>query len=401
MVRGQPKGHTKGIIRPRESLPLGLLRTQNARLIAQHEKLIELYLASVKRSAWWRREHSFATVGMYTAFFYRCLGNRVLEPQCLGVADLLTLYQESHGSDVQRSTLVEHCRRLTVLGTILHKLGILRGDDPRAHNHCVQDFFASRIALAKPPKNDTTSSSGHEKSLTEADVRRLYAACQTNTEHMFVLLLLTTGLRIGGVVNLRVSGLCDQSGEVGAEGLTSEKGGAQHRFFICPMLRDRIKQHMHCTGPTTFLFPSRYCSQDPCSVGHLQRLFGRLCRLANVSPPHNVHRTRHTLVHALRLNGTPAKHIQLMLGHRSSRTTDHYGGLCTNELVERMHLPWGGMNDDDKDRSSLLRSLCPVSRPWKEKADTMEHISVPELVRLLASVVKKTKTQPTPWARPG
>ena len=415
MVRGQPKGITKGIIQPRQSLPRRLLSTGDELLISQHVDLIQEYLKHVKRSAWWHQQHSFATVGVYTAFFYRCLGRRVYEPQELSLQDLLALYSASHAeTGVKNSTLLEHCRRLTVLGTILHNLGILRDGPVTTRNKEVQEFFAS---LLQRSVQHSPHSHHHNQGFNVGEVSQIYSSTTNHTEFVLLLLLLTTGIRVGGAVHIRVDGLCDDPEAtpctVRSEGYTMEKGGVTHKFFICPVLRHWIQRHIeaHPVRPA-YLFPSRYNPQQPCSVGHLQCIFRQICTRAGIEGPKNIHRTRHTLAHALRLAGAPAKHIQLMLGHTCARTTDQYGSLGMNELIERMRLPWAGVENhlQIRDQSALLRNLCPADGyrlSWMGEAghhashfnnttavadnvtmcDNVEVVSVQHVLELLAGVV--------------
>lgn len=369
MVRGQPKGTTRGVIVPHESLPRALLVTGNHHVIHLHSTLINEYLAHVKRTAWWQREHSFATVGMYTAFFYRCLGDRLFREQQLSPKALVQLYETSHrGQNLKNSTYVEHCRRLVVLGTLLFRLGIMQGETAMAHSSYVQTFFAAR--MQSPTLKAQESRNGKE--FTPAEVDRLYASCCNRTEYALLMLLLTTGLRIGGAVNLRVAGVQNPDGTIKSVGTTTEKGAAQHVIFLCPVLRHWLGCHI---TTAVFVFPARYSKQEPCSVGHLQHMFRKLCQRAQITGPHNVHRTRHTLAHALRLTGAPGNHIQRMLGHACPRTTDLYGALNTYELVQNMHLPWDGVEDDlqTRDSSALLQSLCPpfsYHLPWMTQDDT-------------------------------
>ena len=420
MVRGQPKGTTKGVIRPEASLPRTLVATGDTQLIQQHICLIEDYLKNVKRSAWWHQEHSFATVGVYTAFFYRCLGPRVYNQGELSIRDLLGLYKASHGAAVMNSTLVEHCRRLTVLATILHNVGILH-DGPVTHSKELQSFFAELLrgsSTVRPSPLDRCNG------FNATEVSQMYSSCKNEMEFVLLLLLLTTGIRVGGAVNLRVDGLCDDPGAtpcvVRREAETIEKGGVRHRFFVCPVLQHWIQKHIEAHRGSVYFFPSRYRPDEPCSVGHLQCVFRQLCQRARVQGPNNIHRTRHTLAHALRLSGAPAKHIQLILGHTCPRTTDSYGSLCMNELIERMRLPWDGVEQgSDKDQAALLRSLCPPEGyrlPWMGAnssptltcihpplytascaAGKVERISLRNMVELLSAVVGRHTNDASPF----
>lgn len=398
MVRGQQKGVTRGVIVAHKSLPRSLLRTNNQQLINLHTRLINEYLTHIKRAPWWQHEHSFATIGMYTAFFYRCLGDRLFVGQQLSPETLVQLYATSHrGHSFCNSTYGEHCRRLVVLGMLLFRLGILQGETITAHRRYVHTFFARQMRGTAH-----SAAKAAAKEFTPAEVHSLYAACQNCTEFVLLLLLFTTGIRIGGAVNLRVSGVQNADGTIKSEGTTTEKGAVQHRIFLCPVLRHWLGRYIAAAAATEYIFPARYGKQGPCSVGHLQRTFGRLCQRAQIAGPHNAHRTRHTLAHALRLTGTPSNHIQHMLGHTCPRTTDLYGALDTHELVRSMHLPWDGVRHDlcARDVSALLRSLCPpfVYRlPWMTpddmaglhtgiRADGVP-IRIQDLVQLLTQLV--------------
>jgi hypothetical protein len=426
--RDLPKGATMGLIIPKNNLPRSLLQKGNESLVRLHSDLIQEYIHTMKRTAWWKKEHSFATIRMYTTFFYRCLGDRLYTRGVseLSLGDLFGLYRNSHGGSnkaIGKGTILEHCRRFVVLATILSGMGILEGGVNEGEIRTLfADLYESEINVGM--KTTTTPA----KSLDAEDVTKLYSSCVNHSEFVLLLLLLTTGIRVGGAVRLRVDGLLDaETGVVKTEGVTTEKGGLKHRFFLCPVLQYWARLHINAsklrykTAPV-YVFPSRYNTNEPCSVGHLQRTFRRLCQRAGVRGAMNIHRTRHTLAHALRLAGTPANHIQLLLGHSCSRTTDQYGSLQLHQLVERMQLPWDGVQQSfaARDKYVLLRALCPPKDyylPWmtggmddnsvddivetvkpanNENKDRLTTISVQDMVALLSKLVKhkRRKLQP-------
>lgn len=174
--------------------------------------------------------------------------------------------------------------------------------------------------------------------LTEAQTNALLAAAAPSTRNTLIIrLLLTTGLRRRGVVNIR---LCDVARwnestlvwEVDKAGETLEKGSKRRTFPLFHEVQELIDRWVNGRGPdcrpaspSSYLFPSATTNNGQMSPETLRHIFKAICRKANL--PHrlcHVHVMRHTCAHRLVEMGNTARQIAAYLGHASSSTTERF-----------------------------------------------------------------------------
>jgi integrase len=188
---------------------------------------------------------------------------------------------------------------------------------------------------------------------TPIEVRNLYSmTTKGSPDRLLLVILLTTGLRVGGVKNLRTDCIAPGSGS------TIEKGGRVHQFSICSELQTELTVHIERFGGSSmYIFPSRQSLLFPCTTAKLQKRFRLICHRAGIEQA-NVHRTRHTVAQALRSAGRAEYLIQRFLGHQSAKTTAHYGEPPFSQVISSLRLPWLPATDTT-DPCELLYSLCP------------------------------------------
>ena len=219
----------------------------------------------------------------------------------------------------------------------------------------------------RPGPGPASPSVGRKHAFDVAEVERLHAAARAAGPESEVLLLLlfTTGLRVGGLSRLPLPRAADQDTLV-----TEEKGGRRLPVVLAPCVWDALRRWWAVRPPRapaqTFLFASRYDPGRPASTSHLSRCFGRLCAAARVTGRHaHIHTTRHTVAVALRLAGCRIIDIAAFLGHAHPATTLRvYSTPSFEQLLGTMRLPWytettttaPGREDD-----RLLRALAPQS----------------------------------------
>ena len=195
---------------------------------------------------------------------------------------------------------------------------------------------------------------------THVEIDALYGAANKEGDRAMLLLLLTAGLRVGGVRSCRYRDfICDE--QAVSVACTVEKGGRLHRFYVCRLLQNSIMQLRAKNPHAQYIFSSKRKKNDPVAIMTLQRRFTSLQRKAQLSKHYRwVHATRHTVAHALRLIGVPCTCIQAYLGHQCVQTTHFYGRLSAVDVAHALHLPWAdgpknsGMVTDTTERGWTL-----------------------------------------------
>jgi integrase/recombinase XerD len=154
-----------------------------------------------------------------------------------------------------------------------------------------------------------------------------YSADQIDEERRYacalVLVLLTTGLRISDVVNLRrAKAYVDRKGHMRLR-IRIEKTGE----WVTLRLPNATAQALKNLPPVShelYFWKGGDSTQLATACDRARRVIARLGAIGNVEDA-RPHRFRDTWAKTALLNGTPMRTVQLVLGHKSIRTTEeHY-----------------------------------------------------------------------------
>jgi integrase/recombinase XerD len=155
-----------------------------------------------------------------------------------------------------------------------------------------------------------------------------FLGCVQHLRHRTVLTVCyAAGLRISEAVHLKVSDI-DSSRMV----LRVDEGkGLKDRYvMLSPKLLEVLRHWFRQRRPAHWLFPGR--ADQPISVHSVQMACHharRLCSFSKLVTPHSL---RHAFaVHMLEA-GTDVRTIQLLLGHRSLRTTADYLRIANSKV---------------------------------------------------------------------
>jgi integrase/recombinase XerD len=199
--------------------------------------------------------------------------------------------------------------------------------------------YAKRVKL---PKTDDVSTLPFK----ESDAKAILAACsrlgetenqrggyasysadQIDEERRYaralVLVLLTTGLRISDVVNLhRAKVYVDCKGATRLR-IRTEKTGVVVTLLLPTTTVQALKGLPH-VGHELYFWRGGDERQFATACDRARRVIARLGVIAGVEDAHP-HRFRDTWAKTALLNSTPMRTVQLVLGHKSIRTTErHY-----------------------------------------------------------------------------
>jgi len=128
------------------------------------------------------------------------------------------------------------------------------------------------------------------------------------------------GLRLGEVRNLRVPDI-----DVGRKAIRVRQGkGRKDRYvMLSSLLAEVLTTYRELTGVDDLLFPGERHDR-PISERAVQRLVARARLKAGIRKRVTPHTLRHCFATHLLEGGTHIRAIQLLLGHRSLRTTTTY-----------------------------------------------------------------------------
>ncbi|KAA5538734.1 tyrosine-type recombinase/integrase [Adhaeribacter rhizoryzae] len=160
-----------------------------------------------------------------------------------------------------------------------------------------------------------------------------------NLKHRCLLqLLYSGGLRIGEVINLRLTDVQSQRRLLLIRG---GKGSKDRTTLLSPRLLAELRQYYRVYKPQVWLFESP--EGGPYSVGSIRKVFRAALQKAGINRPATPHTLRHSFATHLLEGGTDLRYIQALLGHNSSKTTEIYTHI-TQHGLDKIISPLDGLN---------------------------------------------------------
>ncbi|MEM9525956.1 MAG: tyrosine-type recombinase/integrase, partial [Bacteroidota bacterium] len=155
--------------------------------------------------------------------------------------------------------------------------------------------------------------------LSEEEVKRLFAAV-TNLKHRCILkIIYSGGLRLGEVCNLRIADINSDRMQIFVHG---GKGKKDRYTTLSKKILAELRTYFREYRPDYWLFEGQSGGQySPRSV---QKVLRKAVQKSGVNPYATVHTLRHSYATHLLEQGTSLRHIQELLGHSQSATTEVY-----------------------------------------------------------------------------
>ena len=164
------------------------------------------------------------------------------------------------------------------------------------------------------------------KVLSVDEVRRLLAAVENLKHRCILMIIYGGGLRLSEVCNLRIADIHSDRMQIfihGGKGKKDRYTTLSHRALA--ELREYFKEYR----PQYWLFEGQTGGQySPRSV---QMILRRAVDRSGVNPFATVHTLRHSYATHLMENGVSLRHIQDLMGHESSLTTEIYTHVSAKE----------------------------------------------------------------------
>lgn len=169
------------------------------------------------------------------------------------------------------------------------------------------------------------------KVLSEAELKRMFAAVK-NLKHKAILFTAySAGLRVSEVVKLRVQDIDSERMQIF---VARAKGKKDRVVNLSILLLDVLRQYMkmHKPRPSYYLFGSDD-EKGPYSERSAQVVFRRAKQAAGIQKDVGFHGLRHSFATHLLEKGIDVKYIKEVLGHFDIRTTERYLHVSKENLV--------------------------------------------------------------------
>lgn len=166
--------------------------------------------------------------------------------------------------------------------------------------------------------------------LSRKEVNALLKAVRHPSSRALVMILYSSGLRVGEVVRLRPGDL-DQ--DRGLLRVSSGKGRKDRYTLLSRRAMEAVERHLLFQNETggPWLFPGTHKGKHM-STRSVQKVVARARVRAGIQKRVTPHTLRHSFATHLLEAGTDLRYIQELLGHASSRTTEIYTHVSNRDF---------------------------------------------------------------------
>lgn len=206
---------------------------------------------------------------------------------------------------------------------------------------CALRFFYAKT-LKRPFMLEDIPFPRHEQRLplilSKEEVERILTAPLHLKSRALLMTIYATGLRRSEVARLRVSDIDSARMTITVDG----KGKKDRVVMLSPILLDTLRQYWRHAKPKHWLFPGETPDQ-PLSGNDVFAVFHNAVRRAGITKHVSPHSLRHSFATHLLESGTDLRTIQILLGHRSLKTTARYLHV-SQQHVRATASPLDGLN---------------------------------------------------------
>lgn len=202
-------------------------------------------------------------------------------------------------------------------------------------------FFCTHV-LRVPVERGTLPSPRRGQSLPQVlsvqDIKRLIDASHNPTHRLMILLMYSSGLRVGELVRLQVRDL-DRNRRLIS--VRRGKGNKDRITLYSDQVATEFDDHFRfrlsdaiadSVAGSALVFPGRRADR-PITERTVQHVIAATAKRAGIAKPVSPHTLRHSFATHLLEQGVDLRYIQELLGHASSRTTEIYTHVTTRDLI--------------------------------------------------------------------
>lgn len=164
--------------------------------------------------------------------------------------------------------------------------------------------------------------------LSREEVTRIFEATYSLRYRTLFMAMYAAGLRTSEALHLKIA---DVDSDRMILRVRQGKGQKDRYVMLSETLLSTLRHYWKAARPVTWLFPG-HKPQQTLGENAVTDAFRRACRAAKILKHATPRTLRHCFATHLLENGEDIRKIQLLLGHRSLRTTQIYTHLATSTL---------------------------------------------------------------------
>jgi integrase/recombinase XerD len=166
------------------------------------------------------------------------------------------------------------------------------------------------------------------KVLSRDQARRIVQALDHPMHRLALILVYSAGLRVSEVVRLRAA---DIDADRGLIRVRSSKGRKDRYTLLADIAARELEPVLQRRQPDDWIFPGARPGRH-LTTRTIQKVFHQALARAGVKKDATVHTLRHSFATHLLESGVSLRHIQLLLGHNSPKTTEIYTHVSQGDL---------------------------------------------------------------------
>lgn len=165
--------------------------------------------------------------------------------------------------------------------------------------------------------------------LSIGEVERLLDSIKNQKHLAIISLIYSCGLRVGDVLNLRISDIDSDRGIIHIKG---GKGKKDRIVPLSPSVLKLLRSYFKKCRPEEFLFNGENSKQY--SSSSIQKVFKRALKKGSIIKKCTLHTLRHSYATHLLEAGTNLRVIQEILGHNDPKTTQIYTHVSSEQCAK-------------------------------------------------------------------
>jgi len=171
----------------------------------------------------------------------------------------------------------------------------------------------------------------------------------TNIKHKTILMTIySSGLRVGEVVNLRVSDIDSERMQMF---IRCAKGRRDRYVMLSRTNLEMLRTYYKIYRPDEWMFYSAEGRHKQYSIRSVEKVFKSAAKKAGIAKNVTVHSLRHSFATHMLENGIDLHHIQLLMGHASPKTTSVYLHVQKKDLL-KIKSPLDAMAADGREKQT-------------------------------------------------
>ncbi len=178
------------------------------------------------------------------------------------------------------------------------------------------------IALKRPRKEKKLPSI-----LSKDEVYRILHAINNIKHKCLLSLIYSAGLRRSEIINLKINDIDSSRSLILIKG---SKGNKDRQTIISSELIEQLRAYFKIYTPKLWLFEG--VDQKQYSATSIVKILNRAIKKAKILKKVTPHTLRHSFATHLLEQGTSLRHIQVLLGHSNSKTTEIYTQVSEQEI---------------------------------------------------------------------